>query len=146
VIDDFISPKVVDILLKDYQMPGDRIKQDDNSELYNDGTLAQFRKDWLSMEIRSGVHVRRFFWELNSAEFLLFLQRLSGIDALIADPYRAGGGLHETRSGGFLMVHADYNRQPETDLDRRMNVIVYLNKDWQPEWGGDLELWTPDMK
>ena len=146
VIDDFISPKAVDLLLNDYQMPQDRIKQDDNSETLRDGTLAQFRKDWLSMEIRSGVQVRRFFWELNCADFLLFLQRLSGIPHLIPDPYRAGGGLHETRSGGFLMVHADYNRQPETDLERRMNVIVYLNKDWQPEWGGDLELWRPDMK
>lgn len=146
VIDDFISSRTVDILLNDYQMPNDRIKQDDNSELYSDGTLAQFRKDWLSMEIRSGVQVRRFFWELNGAEFLLFLQKLSGIKNLIPDPYRAGGGLHETRAGGFLMVHADYNRQPETDLDRRMNVIVYLNKDWQSEWGGNLELWTPDMK
>ena len=146
VIDDFISPKAVDLLLNDYQMPRDRIKQDDNSETLGDGTLAQFRKDWLSMEIRSGVQVRRFFWELNCADFLCFLQKLSGIPNLIADPYRAGGGMHETRSGGFLMVHADYNRQPETDLERRMNVIVYLNKDWQPEWGGDLEIWTPDMK
>jgi len=146
VIDDFIAPPAVDLLLNDYQMPQDRIKQDDNSEALDDGTLAQFRKDWLSMEIRSGVHVRRFFWELNSAEVLLFLRELTQIRGLIPDPYRAGGGLHETRSGGFLMVHADYNRQPETDLDRRLNIIVYLNKDWQPAWGGDLELWTPDMK
>lgn len=146
VIDDFLSPKAVDLLVRDYQMPQDRIKQDDNSELFADGSLAQFRKDWLSMEIRSGVHVRRFFWELNSANFLTFLQQLTGIGPLIPDPYRAGGGLHETRAGGFLMVHADYNRQPETDLHRRLNVIVYLNQDWQPEWGGDLELWTPDMK
>lgn len=146
VIDNFISPQVVDALLKDYQMPDDRIKQDDNSEALGDGTLAQFRKDWLSMEIRYGVVVRRFLWELNGADFVAFLQKLSGIHGLIPDPYRAGGGLHETRAGGFLMVHADYNRQPETDLDRRMNVIVYLNKDWQPAWGGNLELWTPDMK
>lgn len=146
VIDDFLSPKAVEMLVNDYQMPQDRIKQDDNSELFMDGSLAQFRKDWLSMEIRSGVHVRRFFWELNSANFLTFLQKLTGIGPLIPDPYRAGGGLHETRAGGFLMVHADYNRQPETDLHRRLNVIVYLNQDWQTEWGGDLELWTPDMK
>ena len=146
VIDNFLSSESVNLLVNDYQMPKDRIKQDDNSELFSDGSLAQFRKDWLSMEIRSGIHVRRFFWELNSANFLVFLQQLTGIGSLIPDPYRAGGGLHETRSGGFLMVHADYNRQPETDLHRRLNVIIYLNQDWQPEWGGDLELWTPDMK
>lgn len=146
VIDNFIPPAAVDTLLADFPMPQDRINHDDASERLDAGDVAQFRKHWLSMEIRVGVSIRHLFWELNSADFLLFLQELSGIPHLIPDPYRAGGGLHETRSGGFLMVHADYNRQPETDLDRRMNVIVYLNKDWQPEWGGNLELWTPDMK
>jgi len=146
VVDDFISPAVVDLMVDDYQMPDDRIKQDEQSEPFGDGTLAQFRKDWLSMEIRYGIQVRRFLWELNSANFLTFLQKLTGIQGIIPDPYRAGGGLHETRTGGFLMVHADYNRQPETDLHRRLNVIIYLNKDWSSQWGGNLELWTPDMK
>lgn len=146
VIDDFISPEAVDTLLSDFPMPQDRVNHDDASQKLDDGTIAQFRKHWLSMEIRAGLSIRRLYWELNSADFMQFLQKLSGIDPLIPDPYRAGGGLHQSSTGGFLMVHADYNRQPETDLDRRMNCIIYLNKEWQPEWGGDLELWTPDMK
>ena len=98
------------------------------------------------MELRVGLPIRHFYWELNSAEFISFLQTLTGVSALIPDPYRAGGGLHESKAGGFLMVHADYNKQPETDLDRRLNIIVYLNKNWKESYGGDLELWTADMK
>ncbi len=146
VIDDFITPAMVDVLLNDFPMPKDRINHDDESEKLGDGTVAQFRKHWLSMEIRAGLNIRRLYWELNSSDFINFLQTLTGIENVIPDPYRAGGGLHESRAGGFLMVHADYNRQPETDLDRRMNIIIYLNKDWQSEWGGSLELWSPDMQ
>jgi Rps23 Pro-64 3,4-dihydroxylase Tpa1-like proline 4-hydroxylase len=146
VIDNFITPEAVDMLLEDFPMPQDRINHDDASQKLVDGTVAQYRKHWLSMEIRVGLSIRRLYWELNSADFIAFLQELTGIQDVVPDPYRAGGGLHESREGGFLMIHADYNRQPETDLDRRMNCIIYLNKDWQPEWGGNLELWTPDMK
>jgi len=145
VIDDFISPEQVDRLLKDFPMPSDRINKDDESETLDDGTLAQHRKHWLSMEIRAGLSIRRLYWEINSAKFINFIQALTGVGNVIPDPYRAGGGLHETRAGGMLMVHADYNRQPETDLDRRINIIIYMNNNWQSEWGGNLELWDRDM-
>ncbi len=146
VIDDFIPPQTVDLILQESEIPDDRIRPDDDTEFLEKNYNAQFRKDWLSMEIRFGINVRRLYWELNSADFVQFLQTLSGIDAIIPDPYRAGGGIHNTRPGGFLMVHADYNRQPETDLDRRLNIIIYLNKDWQDDYGGHLELWSEDMQ
>lgn len=83
---------------------------------------------------------------LNSETFLTFLQELSGIrETLIPDPSFAGGGFHQIERNGFLKIHADFNKHPKTKLDRRVNVLVYLNKDWQEEWGGHLELWNRDM-
>jgi Rps23 Pro-64 3,4-dihydroxylase Tpa1-like proline 4-hydroxylase len=83
---------------------------------------------------------------LNSAAFLQFLQILTGIkEPLIGDPYLAGGGMHEIKKGGFLKVHADFNKHPELKLDRRINVLVYLNKDWKEEYGGYFELWDKSM-
>lgn len=146
VIDNFIDESTVDLMLGAFPEPKKRENHDDESQKLADGTVAQYKKHWISMELRAGLPIRHLYWELNAAGFLDFLQRLTGINALIPDPYRAGGGLHESKAGGFLMVHADYNKQPETDLDRRLNIIIYLNKDWQPDYGGDLELWTPDMK
>jgi Rps23 Pro-64 3,4-dihydroxylase Tpa1-like proline 4-hydroxylase len=81
----------------------------------------------------------------NSPEILEFLQNLTGIENLIPDPTFTGGGVHKITSGGKLGIHADYLLHPETKLHRRLNVLVYLNKNWQKEWGGDLELWNKDM-
>src|SRR6266436_1022806 len=66
------------------------------------------------------------------------------LDGLIPDPYFGGGGLHQIEAGGFLKVHADFNVHPKLKLDRRLNMLVYLNKDWREEWGGHLELWSRD--
>ncbi len=82
---------------------------------------------------------------LNSAAFLDFLQELTGIKGLISDPYQEGGGLHETRRGGHLSIHADFNMHPDLKLKRRLNLILFLNENWEDEFGGHLELWSRDM-
>jgi Rps23 Pro-64 3,4-dihydroxylase Tpa1-like proline 4-hydroxylase len=85
--------------------------------------------------------IRRFLDAMNGFEMLLFLERLTGIEGLIPDPYFGGGGLHQIEPGGYLKVHADFNVHPKLRLDRRLNMLVYLNRDWREEWGGHLELW-----
>jgi len=89
--------------------------------------------------------VRDFLNEMNSFEMLLWLEALTGIDGLIPDPYFGGGGLHQIEPGGFLKIHADFNVHPKLKLDRRLNMLIYLNKDWRDEYGGHLELWERDM-
>ena len=90
--------------------------------------------------------IRRFLMEMNSFEMLSFLETVTGIDGLIPDPYFGGGGIHQILPGGFLKVHADFNVHPKLKLDRRLNMLIYLNKDWKEEYGGHLELWDPEMK
>lgn len=82
----------------------------------------------------------------NSAPFLEFLERLTGIEGLIPDPWFEGGGLHQIPRGGFLKIHADFNRHQRLNLDRRINALWYLNPDWKDEYGGCLELWDQDMQ
>ncbi|MFW2850448.1 2OG-Fe(II) oxygenase [Sphingomonas sp. TX0543] len=84
--------------------------------------------------------------ELNSEAFIAFLERMTGIAGLIPDPYYSGGGLHLTRRGGHLGVHADFNIHETLKLERRLNLLVYLNEDWDESWGGALELWDTKMK
>ena len=80
---------------------------------------------------------------LNSDIFLKFLQGLTGIkEVLLSDPYLAGVGYHEIKKGGVLKVHADFNKHPDINLDRRLNILIYLNRSWKEEWGGNLELYT----
>ena len=78
---------------------------------------------------------------------MYFLQSLTSIkETLVSDPYLNGGGLHEIKRGGVLKIHTDFNRHPFLDLDRRINVLIYLNKSWQQTYGGHLELWDKNMK
>ena len=76
--------------------------------------------------------ISSLFSFLNSSDFIDFLQALTSIkESLIPDPHFVGGGLHQIRSGGFLKIHADFCRHPETNLDRRLNLLIYLNKNTQ---------------
>ena len=90
--------------------------------------------------------IRRFLDAMNGFEMLLFLEALTGIDGLIPDPYFGGGGLHQIEPGGFLKVHADFNVHPKLKLDRRLNMLIYLNKEWREEYGGHLELWDAELR
>ena len=83
--------------------------------------------------------------ELNSGAFIEFLEALTGIRGLVPDPHFEGGGLHQIVRGGHLNIHVDFNGHPRTGLDRRLNVLLYLNRDWKDEYGGAFELWNRDM-
>ena len=80
--------------------------------------------------------IRNVLYFMNSRPMIEFLEVLTGIQGVIPDPYYAGGGLHQIRRGGFLEVHADFNRHTKLKLDRRLNVLIYLNEDWHEEYGG----------
>lgn len=88
---------------------------------------------------------RDVLYFLNSRPMLRFLEDLTGIEGVISDPYYVGGGLHQIKPGGKLEVHADFNFHEKLKLDRRINVLIYLNKDWKEEYGGHFELWNRDM-
>jgi hypothetical protein len=88
-------------------------------------------------------YANAFLWQLCSEPFLAWLREVTGIEDLVADPMFHGGGLHESFRGGWLNLHADWTQHPHLPLVRRLNLIVYLTRDWQEDWGGALELWAP---
>ncbi len=92
-----------------------------------------------------GPTTQAFVAAANSGTFCALLSELTGIQGLISDPYLAGGGLHQTATGGRLKVHSDFNVHPTLNLTRQLNMLVYLNEDWDEAWGGRLELWNKDM-
>lgn len=89
---------------------------------------------------------RHLFQSLNSRHFLLFLEEMTGIKGLIPDPYFIGAGIHRVGNGGHLDIHADFNLHKPMMLERRLNVLIYLNPNWQAEWGGSFEIWDKEMK
>jgi hypothetical protein len=88
-----------------------------------------------------GPDTSRLVYFLNSGPFLSYLENLTGIPNLIADPSYFGGGVHWIENGGFLEVHADFNHLKKYNLERRLNLLLYLNENWKDEYNGQLELW-----
>jgi hypothetical protein len=85
--------------------------------------------------------VRHLLAEISGMAFLEFLSTLTGIEGLIPDPHFRGAGLSLTLPGGHLELHADFNRDRARHLERKVTVLYYLGRDWEPAWGGALELW-----
>ncbi len=83
---------------------------------------------------------------LASPEFLELLSEVFEIPDLLADEELVGGGIHQTGARGHLDVHVDFNYIKERELHRRLNILIYFNKDWRSEWGGNIELWDREVK
>ena len=84
----------------------------------------------------------RVFSYLNSSEFVNRLSEVLFGDIILEPDYGLnGGGWHIHSRGGKLNTHLDYSLHPKLALQRKLNLIVYLNSHWAPEWGGSLGLW-----
>ena len=145
VIDDLIDAATVAGVGREFPDREDRAAWLDYNGAGETGKPLQFRKYHISDEDRLGPVTQRLLYELKSARFLRLLSTLTGIENLIPDALNHGGGIHMNCSGAMLKIHADFNRHPEWHLDRRLNLLLYLNEDWQASFGGDLELWDREM-
>jgi Rps23 Pro-64 3,4-dihydroxylase Tpa1-like proline 4-hydroxylase len=90
--------------------------------------------------------IARLNQALASPEFVAMMSDLMGIPNLRADAELTGGGIHETNAGGRLDVHVDFNFDESKQMHRRLNILVYFNKDWKQEYGGYLDIWDRDVK
>jgi len=137
VFDNFFDPALLELVLAEFPKPNEITWQRFDRE--EEIKLAS------ASESSFGPTTRLLLYHLNSITFLEFLSTVTGIGNLIPDPCFDGGGLHQIVRGGKLAVHADFNKHPRYGLDRRLNLLLYLNKDWREEYGGHLELWNRDM-
>lgn len=138
VIDNFLPESIIEGVLAEFPQP-DQIEWKHFYAGRSDHKLAS------TSELQMGEATRFLLYQLNSGILINFLQKLTGIEGLIPDPHFGGGGLHQTKKGGFLKMHVDFNKHDKMNLDRRLNLLIYLNKNWQEEYGGHLELWDPEM-
>jgi hypothetical protein len=137
VIDDFLPPEVADQALDEFPGPSSI----DWVRFNHGGALKLGSRN----ELELSAFTRSVLYQLNSAALLQFLESLTGIGGLVSDPYFEGGGLHQIERGGFVKIHADFNVHPKLRLERRLNLLIYLNRDWKEEYGGHLELWNHAM-
>lgn len=139
VIDNFLPIEMADKLLEHF--PTDTKTHD---KIYKKGYGGMHKRQIRPLDCDE--YVRNAFSFFNSAPMLQFLEGITNIHRLLPDPYFTGGGLHETSTGGLLGIHADFRVNEGLQLLRRVNLLIYLNKDWQDEYNGKLELWDREMK
>jgi hypothetical protein len=134
VFDGLFSPDLLEIIFRDF------------GNLGADMMKARQSDREITFRSRSDVvlpaSAQIYFDTVNSGRFVKFLTELTGISGLITDSSLLRGGLHESREGGNFQMHLDFSKHPVTDLDNRLVLITYLNRNWQEEFGGALELWS----
>jgi hypothetical protein len=145
VIDNFFPDHVVAKLLEEFPAPDAPLAWRKYKIEPKPGQIAQANKLGFSDLTKLGPNIRQMFWEMNSARFLGAMEKLSGVENLIGDPQLDGGGIHQSLSGAVLAVHSDFSHHPIFKLDRRLNILLYLNPTWNDEWEGHLELWDRKM-
>ena len=139
VIDEFLNPTLADEASAAFPIADDEIWI--HYSHYNSDKHGLTKIDVIPEPLRSTLAA------LNSPQFVQHLERLTGIDGLLADATLEGGGLHQSHVGGYLNVHADFTVHPiRRDLRRRVNLLIYLNDEWKEEYKGHLELWSRDMR
>lgn len=138
VLDDLLDPDQVAVLAAEHAAVPD--------STWTNYLHVNERKRASTVPAAWGPALRALEQELQGDRFVGLLERLTGIEGLRSDPSLDGGGLHRSGRGGFLNVHTDFTaHHSDPTLHRRVNLLVYLHDEWDPAWGGALELWDADM-
>jgi hypothetical protein len=138
VVDDFLRDEAASALLAALPAASDDAGWDRYAAAGFEMKIASANEAKLPAPVVRALH------ELNSGVFIRCLERLTGIEHLLPDPHLLGGGVHLVGRGGHLGVHADFNWHPGLRAHRRVNLLLYFNRDWPAAWQGDLELWSTD--
>jgi Rps23 Pro-64 3,4-dihydroxylase Tpa1-like proline 4-hydroxylase len=137
VADDFLPVEFAEEILSAYPQP--------EVEGWDNTTYIHQRKKFTKTR-DFPQPIAQFFTLVSEKAFVDVIGQITGIPKLLHDPELVGGGLHQIIRGGFLDVHVDYNYHPRTKLHRRLNLLLYLNKNWKREYEGCLELWDMESK
>jgi len=133
VLDDLLYPEVADAVAHEF----DAARQGwQFFQHFNEKKIA------LNDPSRMGPSSRAVIADLQSDAFVRALDRLVGVDGLLADPELDGGGLQQTLPGGFLNVHTDFlAHTTRKTWSRQVNLLLFLNRNWEESHRGWLELW-----
>ena len=135
VVDDFFDAEVLDRVVKE----ATAVRRADYYEKFVDRKTDHNKYAFAPDAV--GLETARLINFLNSGIFIAYLEKLTGIAGLLPDPSYFGGGLHKIQAGGYLEIHTDFNHLKRYNLERRLNLLLYLNKNWQTSYEGSLELW-----
>ena len=150
VLDNFINPAAAMQCFSELKSTNYWQTEDSNNAYMAAHQVSKWFTPWDAQSIEQLKYqvptVHNTIQYFNSKLFLSYLEELTGIKGLMGDPGFSGGGAHKIRTGGKLSLHVDFNIHSETKRFRVLNLLLYLNPQWEEEWEGALELWDLDNK
>lgn len=131
-VDEFLEPVAAEELLKDFPPFDPERARNEFGEVGPKCVVTDLQS--------ISPSYARLHEYLGSDPFLAAVSEMTGIPDLKFDPLMYGGGTHENVEGAELDPHIDFNYDSRTGYHRRLNLLVYLNKEWSEDWGGAIEL------
>lgn len=148
IIDDFFDDTYLTSILSEINAYSDNQWFDKNNTSINNepDSIVQSKKIALTDYNKMGIKSQSLIDLTKSDQFIKFLTDVTEIENLESDPYLLGSGIHKVNTTGHLAIHSDFNIHPVLNKFRRLNVLIYLNKNWSDNYHGELELWSKDMQ
>jgi len=144
IFTNFLGKDNCNYMLKHFPKPNSGLWKETNYKHTMQKSVFKKGSNGLKEELLNNIQ-RHILLELNSGMFIHFLERLTGIEGLVADPHYAESGFHLSRETGSLEIHADFSHHDQLKLERRLNFIYYLNEDYDPSYGGALVLYDKKL-
>ena len=144
VFTNFLGKKNCDFIINNFPSPNSKLWKETNYKYTMRKSVFKKGDNGLKEELLNPTQ-RKILLELNSGMFIHFLEKLSGITGLVADPQYAESGFHQSRQNGSLEIHADFSHHDHLKLESRLNVIYYLNQNYKKSYGGSLVLFDKKL-
>jgi len=135
IIDNFLPDELFDTLSFEVDF-----LQESDWTVFTNGT--SYRKE--CRNFTNTPRIQSMAYSFQGSTFLKWIEQVTGIDKLVADPHFRGGGITRVSRGDRLGLHNDFNWNEQIRLTRRANIILYMNPEWDASWGGELEFWDFD--
>lgn len=136
VIDEFLEPNYAEEVFKLFPKP------DSTWHEYKNPIEVKYTFDDINY---LPIDLKNYFYYLSSPEITNLIRQITNIDNLEYDEYLHGAGVHLHPRYGRLNIHLDYEKHPYSGKERRLNIILFMSKDWDINWNGANELWNNDV-
>lgn len=138
IIPDFIPERLLSDVVKEY----DRLLEERRAQWVQYQNPLEYKLAYNAFVNSAPFEALKRY--VSEESFVQQIQQTFHLENIELDTAMYGAGLHNHPSGGFLSTHLDYEIHPQTLKKRWINLLIYLNDDWKPEYNGDTELWNPD--
>jgi Rps23 Pro-64 3,4-dihydroxylase Tpa1-like proline 4-hydroxylase len=130
VLDDFLS----DSFFSNLEVNAKDIDQNNGKKFSSDFETNK----WVSKNTELPDKIQSIIYTLNSNIWVNNLSKLANIENIFSTKVGNSklANYHEMKNNGYLGPHVDHSDDPDTGKPHVLNLLLYLSKEWNENWGG----------